>query len=74
MDQFFSDLTYIMLDSKMVPRYQTKWLEFDILSAVQFWQKRPRKNFGLIVEVEDEDRNKIAPSKIFKLMNCSDGK
>ena len=32
---FSSDLDYVMLDSKMVPRYQKQWIQFDILPAVQ---------------------------------------
>ncbi len=72
-DRFFSDIDYVMLDSRMVGRHQNQWHQFNIIHPVRVWQKRPRKNLGLVIEVEDEDRNKIQADKVFRLMNCSDG-
>ena len=63
----------MIIDSRMVPRYQRQWHEFDVTQTVKVWQKRPRRNLGIVVEVEDEDRNKVRADRVFKLMNCSDG-
>jgi hypothetical protein len=62
-----------MVDSRMVPRYQRHWHEFDISETVKLWHKRPRRNLGLVIEVEDEDRNKLRANQIFRMMNCLDG-
>jgi hypothetical protein len=62
-----------MVDSRMVQRYSKQWHHFDISQPVRIWQKRPRKNLGLVVEVEDEDRNKVNVDRVFRMMNCSDG-
>ena len=71
---FFPDVVLAMIDSRMVPRYQRQWHEFDITQTVKVWQKRPRKNLGIVVEVEDEASKKVRADRIFRLMNCSDGK
>ena len=62
---------HIMLDSKMVQRDEKKWLEFDILGALKAWQRNPRRNLGLIVEVEDKDMTRLNARKLVQPMNCS---
>ncbi|XP_025199896.1 uncharacterized protein LOC112597873 isoform X2 [Melanaphis sacchari] len=60
-----------LLDSRMVPYYSEKWTEWNIRNAVKAWHKNPVRNYGINVEVEDEDGNLLPVSKFFRPMNCS---
>ena len=52
-----------------------QWLEFDVQAALVEWQKRPRRNYGLVIEVEDEERHKLKADQFVRAMNCTqDGK
>ncbi|KAK9507168.1 hypothetical protein O3M35_007080 [Rhynocoris fuscipes] len=59
-----------LLDSKMMPVVGEEWTEFNIKPAVNAWRENGR-NFGLTVEVEDEDRVILNALKYFEQMNCS---
>ncbi|XP_026809338.1 uncharacterized protein LOC113551344 isoform X2 [Rhopalosiphum maidis] len=60
-----------LLDSRMVPYYSEKWTEWNIRNAVKAWHRNPGRNYGISVEVEDEDGNLLPVSKFFRPMNCS---
>ncbi|XP_027844588.1 uncharacterized protein LOC114125230 isoform X2 [Aphis gossypii] len=60
-----------LLDSRMVPYYSEKWTEWNIRNAVKIWHKNPVRNYGISIEVEDEDGNLLPVSKFFRPMNCS---
>ncbi|VVC36741.1 Hypothetical protein CINCED_3A017224 [Cinara cedri] len=62
-----------LLDSRMVPYYSEKWTEWNIRSAVKIWRQDPSRNFGLSIEIEDEDGNVLPIERFFKSMNCSPG-
>lgn len=54
----------------MISFYGEAWTEWNVKAAVKSW-KELGKNFGISVEVEDEDRTILPASKIFMSMNCS---
>ncbi|XP_073979666.1 uncharacterized protein isoform X2 [Rhodnius prolixus] len=59
-----------LLDSQMMAEYGEAWTEFNVKSAINAWRDSGR-NFGLTVEVEDEDRVLMNALKYFEQMNCS---
>ncbi|XP_039275769.1 uncharacterized protein LOC120349490 [Nilaparvata lugens] len=59
-----------LLDSQMVSVYGDAWTEWNVRQAVKAW-KESNKNFGLAIEVEDEDGNLLPAHKYFSPMNCS---
>jgi hypothetical protein len=63
---------HVMLDSKMVPRYGSRWLSFDVLSAVTAWQDKPASNLGLVIEVEDEEMNRRNAFHFVRPINCEE--
>lgn len=61
-----------LLDSRMLPIYgKNGWIEFNVGSAAGQWYQ-PGKNFGLVVEVENEDGQLLKASDYFTAMNCSE--
>ncbi|XP_054266669.1 uncharacterized protein LOC128988915 isoform X2 [Macrosteles quadrilineatus] len=59
-----------LLDSQMLSVYGEAWTEWNIRGAVKVWRDNGR-NFGLAVEVEDEDGTVLPTDKYFAPMNCS---
>uniref|UniRef100_A0A0K8SPA4 Uncharacterized protein n=2 Tax=Lygus hesperus TaxID=30085 RepID=A0A0K8SPA4_LYGHE len=54
----------------MLPLYSDEATELNVKPAVNAW-KETGKNFGLAVEVENEDGVLLQASKYFVVMNCS---
>lgn len=54
----------------MLPLHIDERTELDVKAAVIAW-KEHGKNFGLVVEVENEDGVLLQASKYFVAMNCS---
>nr|CAD7432001.1 unnamed protein product [Timema monikensis] len=59
-----------LLDSRMVSIYGEEWLEFNVKSAARVWRESG-KNFGLSIQVEDEDNQVLPAVKYFSFMDCS---
>ncbi|XP_023708902.1 uncharacterized protein LOC111865238 isoform X3 [Cryptotermes secundus] len=60
-----------LLDSRMLPVYgKGGWIEFNVRPAVRQWRLLG-KNFGLVVEVENEDGDLLKAADYFTAMNCS---
>ncbi|XP_014259717.1 uncharacterized protein LOC106672646 isoform X2 [Cimex lectularius] len=59
-----------LADSQMLSYYGEDWTELDVKTAVNSWRETG-KNFGLAVEVEDEDSTIQQASRYFTPMNCS---
>ncbi|KAJ9591150.1 hypothetical protein L9F63_002305, partial [Diploptera punctata] len=60
-----------LLDSRMLSVFgKDEWVEFNVRHAVRQWRQLG-KNFGLVVEVENEDGEVLKASDYFKIMNCS---
>lgn len=60
-----------LLDSRMLPIYDKGgWIELNVRQAVRQWRSLG-KNFGLVVEVENEDGDLLKASEYFTAMNCS---
>uniref|UniRef100_A0A1B6IEI8 TGF-beta propeptide domain-containing protein n=1 Tax=Homalodisca liturata TaxID=320908 RepID=A0A1B6IEI8_9HEMI len=59
-----------LLDSQMLSVNGELWTEWNIRGAVKAWRDNGR-NFGLAVEVEDEDGALLPSDKYFAPMNCS---
>lgn len=49
-----------------------QWLEFDVQAALAEWQKRPRRNYGLVVEIENEEMIKMKADDYIRAMNCTE--
>ncbi|XP_050534660.1 uncharacterized protein LOC126901853 isoform X1 [Daktulosphaira vitifoliae] len=60
-----------LLDSRMMSYYGEKWTEWNIRSAVRLWRREPFHNFGLSIEVEDEEGNVLPVHRFFRSINCS---
>ncbi|XP_008189870.1 uncharacterized protein LOC103311860 isoform X2 [Acyrthosiphon pisum] len=61
-----------LLDSRMVPYFSEKWTEWNIRNAAKAWHKNPARNYGISIEVEDEDGNFLPVAKFFRPINCSE--
>ena len=50
------------------------WVEINILPLLTRWLKKPSKNYGLEVKVEDGEGNPVTWSDVFQVphINCSD--
>ncbi|XP_069702925.1 uncharacterized protein [Periplaneta americana] len=60
-----------LLDSRMLPIFgKGEWIEFNVRHAVRQW-RTSGKNFGLVVEVENEDGELLKAADYFTAMNCS---
>lgn len=60
-----------LLDSRMLSVFgKDEWVEFNVRHAARQWRQLG-KNFGLVVEVENEDGEVLKASDYFKIMNCS---
>ena len=59
------------MDSRMLSVFgKDEWIEFNVRHAARQWRQLG-KNFGLVVEVENEDGEVLKASDYFKMMNCS---
>ena len=45
-------------------------LRINITSIINSWISNPRKNFGMVVEVTDDEKNVVDPHDIFYFQNC----
>ncbi|KAK3923002.1 Esterase FrsA [Frankliniella fusca] len=59
-----------LLDSRMLPVHGSAWTEWNVRTAVKVWRESGR-NFGLVVEVEDEDGSLLNAHQFFNGMNCT---
>lgn len=60
-----------LIDSRTVPINHRGWIEFNVVSAVNHWQRQPTRNFGFQVELEDAFGNRLNPVRYIAKMNCS---
>ena len=58
----------------MVPRSYQGPLKLDLRAAATEWLRRPTKNFGVELEVEDSLQNKMDPTQLFEVHECSSRK
>lgn len=56
----------------MLPYFGEKWTEWNIRGAVKTWRRDPNRNYGISIEVEDEDGNLLPAQRFFRPMNCSE--
>ncbi|KAI0214806.1 Bone morphogenetic protein 6 [Lamellibrachia satsuma] len=61
-----------LLDSLLVARDYVGWLRLDILEAVRFWFRRPQRNFGIEISIQDERRRTYNTTDVIASVNCSD--
>lgn len=59
-----------LLDSRMLAVHGSAWTEWNVRPAVKVWRDSGR-NFGLVVEVEDEDGTRLDAHQFFNGMNCT---
>ncbi|CAG7822120.1 unnamed protein product [Allacma fusca] len=58
-----------LLETKMLPIKETGWVEFDIHRAATIWLET-RANYGLVIQVENEDNDLLDASKFFVGLPC----
>ncbi|XP_021966361.1 uncharacterized protein LOC110861537 isoform X2 [Folsomia candida] len=59
-----------LLDTRMISVKGSKWVEFDIINAAVPWLERNDKNYGIVVEVENEDNDPLNPADYFANLAC----
>ncbi|XP_058834142.1 protein anachronism [Topomyia yanbarensis] len=47
------------------------WITLDTLLAVKLWDK-PNRNFGIAIDVQDQDDNTLSASRFFQPTDCSE--
>ncbi|KAF8793333.1 Bone morphogenetic protein 2-B like protein [Argiope bruennichi] len=60
-----------LVDSRTISVDFKGWVEFNVITSLNFWYRHSSKNYGLDVEVEDAFGNKLNPNLYFQNMNCS---
>ena len=60
-----------MLDAKVVNADHVGFVFFNVSSAVTFWNKNVRRNYGLLVKVTDSRGKVMDASGIFQSLSCS---
>jgi len=50
---------------------ESKWVEFNIINAAVPWLDQNEENFGLVLQVENEDNDLVDPNKYFVNNPCS---
>lgn len=49
------------------------WVEINAMSTMKFWD-HVKNNFGLAVDIYDQDENQLDAKEHFHLQNCEAGK
>ena len=49
------------------------WIEIDALATLRFWSPA-RNNYGLAIDIHDQDDNQLDAKEHFHLQNCEAGK
>lgn len=60
-----------LIDSRTISNDYQGWVEFNVITSLNFWLHHTNKNFGFDVEVEDAYGNKLNPNLYFQNINCS---
>jgi len=58
------------LESKTLTVTESGWIDFDIQNAVKAWTADENKNFGLEIEVENDDNELVDVRKYFSNLEC----
>lgn len=54
----------------MVSLKESGWVEFDIKNAVRAWLNERKPNYGLVIEVENENQDPLDPRNYFRSAPC----
>lgn len=49
---------------------ESSWVEFDIKNAAAAWLNDRRPNYGLVIEVENENQDTLDPANYFRSVPC----
>lgn len=55
-----------LLDAKMLSLGESEWVEFDIKKAATAWLNDRKPNYGIVVEVENENEDTLDARKYFR--------
>lgn len=55
-------LIYRLIDTQVAEQDESKWLQFDVLPAVESWLENNLNNFGLLIKCECVDQNELSLS------------
>lgn len=59
--------------AQMIQNNFNGWVEIDGLSTLKFWD-HPRNNYGLAIDLYDQDEKQLDAKEHFHLQNCEAGK
>lgn len=59
-----------LVDAKMLTVRESSWVEFDIKNAVTAWLNERKPNYGLVIEVENENQDLLDPRLYFRGTPC----
>lgn len=59
--------------AQMIQNNFNGWIEIDALSTLKFWDL-PKNNFGMAIDIYDQDDNQLDAKEHFHLQNCEAGK
>ena len=61
------------IDVEMIASDFNGWVDINALATVKYWEQ-PKNNFGLAVDIFDQDDNQLDAKEHFHLQNCEAGK
>ena len=59
-----------MVDAKSIGARHTGDMFLNIQSAVMFWNDAPRRNYGLVIQVQDSGGDVIDANTVFHSRSC----
>ncbi len=62
----------VILNSTIVWSGVSQWLTMNVQEAVKLWIKKPKRNLGFFVSVEDANGRVLDATDFIKGMNCDD--
>jgi hypothetical protein len=62
-----------MIFSTMIEKGFSGWIEIDAKGTLKYWDQQ-KNNYGVAVDVYDQDENQLDAREFFHLQNCEAGK
>jgi hypothetical protein len=59
--------------AKLIKSDFNGWVEIDALSTMKFWDS-PKSNYGIAIDIYDDNDNQLDAKEHFHLQNCEAGK
>ncbi|KAG5679400.1 hypothetical protein PVAND_008968 [Polypedilum vanderplanki] len=59
------------IHESLIPSKRVGWIEVDVISTLKFWNN-PKNNYGLSIDMYDEQGKQLDAREYFELQNCAD--